>query len=187
MTDILDPVLGITQADVDAFEAKRKLRGKRDSRVCVCGHAAGAHFPVGGFGGPADIAEHEAGTIACQAGKTPCACNRFVYALTASDVRSFIQKTEGPGPDHALSKGIKSSIRRGVKIEWRDGIVCMICHRPPSEVGTLIPIAYNERHGEAFRSTPVNRMHCQSCREEVQRQVATASESEAQNVSTQEN
>lgn len=174
MAEILDPILGITQADVDAFEAKRKIRGKRDSRVCVCGHAAGAHFPSGGFGGPADIADHEAGTVACQAGKTPCACNRFVYALTASDVRSFIQKTEGPGPDHALSKGIKSSIRRGVKIEWRAGIVCMYCHRSPEEVGTLIPIAYNERYGEAFRSTPVNRMHCQSCRELVQSQVSEA-------------
>ena len=174
MTGFSDPVSGVTQEDVDAFEAKRKLRGKRDARVCVCGHAAGAHFPSRGVGGPADIADHEAGTVACQAGKTPCACGRFVYALTASDVRSFIQKTEGPGQDHALIKGIKSSARRGVKIEWRPDIVCMYCQRPPSEVGSLIPIAYNERRGEAFRSTPVNRMHCQSCREQIQREVAEA-------------
>ncbi len=172
MDAVIDPVMGITQEDVDRFVETRKLKGvKRDARVCVCGHGANAHFSPT-LGGPADIAEYPAGSIHCQAGKTPCDCQQFVYVLRASDIRSFIQKTEGPGKDHALAKGIASTMNRGVKIEWRDDIACFYCGKPPKEVGALIPIAYNERGGEAFRTTTVNRLHCQGCRTAVKLQVA---------------
>lgn len=170
MSIATDPVTGIGEAEVESFLRTRAAKGpKRDSRVCVCGHGARSHFPLSSFGGPADIEAHEAGTIACQAGKTPCECQQFIYVLRATDIRSFIQKTEGPGEDHALAKGIKSSLARGVVPEWREGIACMICKGVPTDVGPLVPIAYNERYGEAMRPTPINRLHCQSCREGVQR------------------
>jgi len=163
-------VLGMTMADVDRINANRKHRIKRDARVCVCGHAAGAHFPSKGSPDDrGDIASYAEGEVACQAGKTPCACEKFQYVLTISDVRSFIQKTTGPGEEHALAKGLASSLGRGIFPEWREDIACFWCGKHPAEVGTLIPIAYNERGVEAFRPTKVNRLHCASCRAEVAR------------------
>jgi hypothetical protein len=125
------------------------------------------------MGGPSDIADREAGSIRCQAGKTPCECQKFLYVLRATDIRSFIQKTTGPGKEHALAKGIASTLERGIRVEWREDIACFYCGKAPVEVGALIPIPYNERGGEAFRSTVENRLHCEGCRMAIQKQVGS--------------
>lgn len=172
MSEIIDPILGITQADVDRYLEKKKSGSRRDQRVCVCGHSAGSHFDLSGEERPVDnLAVGEAG---CQSGKVPCACNQFKWVLTMTNIRSFIQKTTGPDDQHALSKGLASSLARGLRPEWREGIRCFYCKRPPEECGRLIAIAYNERGGEAFRSTPVNQLHCQECRELIRQQAAGA-------------
>ncbi|URP22343.1 hypothetical protein SEA_BIG4_310 [Microbacterium phage Big4] len=163
-------MVGLTPESVEKFTEKQKVRGKRDARVCVCGHAGGAHFARDLTQTPIDSLGE--GEVSCQAGKTPCECNTFKWVLTIEDVRSFIQKTEGPGADHALSKGLASSARRGFFPEWREGIRCFYCKRPPEEAGTLYPVAYNERGGEAFRSTSVNLLHCMDCRATIQAQVS---------------
>lgn len=165
-------LIGLDMEAVERWDAMRKKRGRRDARVCVCGHSGNAHFPV--HGSAEDIGDLPAGEVGCQAGKVPCQCDQFKWVLTIGDVRSFIQKTEGPGPLHALAKGIASSAKRGHFPEWREGIVCFMCKRDPAEVGQLIPIAYNERGGEAMRSTSINRMHCEECRLGIQQQVSGA-------------
>lgn len=163
-------LIGLTPEGVEEFSENQKNRGKRDSRVCVCGHAAGAHFARDLSQTPIDsLGEGEA---SCQAGKVPCECATFKWVLTMQDVRSFIQKTVGPGADHALSKGLASSAKRGFFPTWREGIVCFYCKRPSDEVGVLYPVAYNERGGEAFRSTPINMMNCSDCRAQIQAQVS---------------
>jgi hypothetical protein len=160
-------LLGITDEDVKKYAERRKTKGRRDQRVCVCGHAGNAHFALDGGGAPVDILA--AGQVGCQAGRVPCMCNEFKWVLTIPDVRSFIQKTEGPGELHALTKGLTSSAARGYRPVWREGIACFWCKKSPEEVGALIPIAYNERGGEAMRSTTVNRLHCVDCREALLR------------------
>lgn len=170
MSEIIDPILGITQADVDRYVTKKKAGTRRDQRVCVCGHSAGSHFDLSGEERPVDTLG--IGEVGCQSGKVPCSCGEFKWVLTMPNIRSFIQKTTGPDHDHALAKGLASSMARGLKPEWREGIRCFYCKRPPEEAGRLIPIAYNERGGEAFRSTPDNRLHCAECREAIRQMVA---------------
>lgn len=170
MTEV-DDVLGLDLESVQRIQKTKKVRGRRDARVCVCGHAGGAHFMLpAGTGLSDDPTDLVKGATGCQAGKVPCACDHFLWVLTATDVRSFIQKTEGPGEEHALTKGVASSLARGVRPEWREGLTCFWCGEPPSKVGTLIAIPYNERGGEAKRSTNENRLHCSNCRALVQRQ-----------------
>ena len=168
MSKVLDEVTGITEEMVQAYrDAKAaKNRAGRDRRVCVCGHTGKAHFTTDG-----STVDQPVGAVACQAGRVPCNCTSFKWVLTADDVRSFIQKTEGPGPEHALTKGIVSTTLRGFAISWRDGVACFNCKRSPEEVGTLIPIAYNERGYEAFRSTDRNMLMCEGCREHIRMQV----------------
>ncbi len=165
-------IFGISPEQMDAALEAKKKRGRRDARVCICGHAGGAHFLRAGAQ-TEDIDTYPKGVVGCQAGKTPCACDEFTWVLTVNDVRSFIQKTEGPGPAHALVKGVASADRRGLTIEWREGLACFLCKGAPSEVGPLTVIAYNERGGEAMRSTNENRFHCEECRAKV-RDYATA-------------
>lgn len=172
MSEIIDPILGITQADVDRFVTKQKTKSRRDQRVCVCGHSAGSHFDVRAEDRPVDTLAK--GDVGCQSGKVPCQCNEFKWVLTMTNIRSFIQKTTGPDDQHALSKGLASSLARGLRPEWREGIRCFYCKRPPEECGRLVAIAYNERGGEAFRSTPDNRLHCQDCRESIRAMVTGA-------------
>lgn len=160
----MDPyeVMGVTDEMAQKWEEFKAKKGRRDQRVCVCGHGGGAHYTFDGSSIDAPTSE-----VGCQAGKVPCMCNRFFWVLTATDIRSFIQKTEGPGEDHALMKGLISSRRRGIVPEWREGFRCFHCKKEPSEVGVLIPIAYNEKGGEAMRSTPDNRLHCSGCRQRI--------------------
>lgn len=160
-------LLGVSPEDAARMTRMAKEKGRRDSRICVCGHAGGAHSPLRVKPGEEnkDIIEFKFGEIVCQAGKTPCACERFQWVATAQDVRSFIYKTEGAGPLHALTKGAIASEMRGKEVTWREDLVCFTCLKPSSEVGPLIAIAYNERKGEAHRSTNMNRLHCETCRD----------------------
>lgn len=169
MNEVIDPVTGLTRGDMVKFVQQRKERGRRDARVCVCGHSGGAHFRTG-IGGPGDISELPPRSVGCQAGKVPCACNTFIYVLRCSDVRSFIQKTEGPDSEHALAKGIASTLGRGIQIEWHPNLACMKCEKEPSEVGVLAPVAYNERGFEATRSTDRNMLICEDCRADIRAQ-----------------
>ncbi|UVG35290.1 hypothetical protein SEA_CECE_284 [Microbacterium phage Cece] len=163
-------VVGITPESVQGYKENKAAKGRRDQRICVCGHGGRAHFALDGQGG--DIDTLGEGEVGCQAGKVPCACNHFKWVVTLPDIRSFIQKTEGPGEAHALQKGLVSSLARGVAPTWREGLRCFWCKREPSECGTLIPIAYNERGGEALRSTPRNMLMCAECRVAVATQVS---------------
>ncbi len=158
----MDPfeVLGVTEEMTQKFIKDRAIRGRRDARVCVCGHAGGAHYTPDG----SDIDDAAPGGVGCQAGKVPCMCNTFNWVLTASDVRSFIQKTRGPGDKHALTKGLASSRARGITPEWREGLSCFSCKGNPTFVGPLVAIAYNDRWGEALRPTEHNYLHCAECR-----------------------
>jgi len=167
-------LLGITPEQAEEMVANHEAKGKRDSRVCVCGHPGGSHYPTSFVAGEENlpIERFEKGRVGCQAGKTPCECDEFQWVLTAKDVRSFIYKTLGPGPDHALARGVSATIKRGIPIEWRAGIVCFTCGKPSSEVGPILPIAYNERGVEASRSTNQNRMHCAGCRERIRAMVS---------------
>lgn len=165
---IVDPVLGLTDEDIEEYRILKKTKGRRDARVCICGHSGGAHFMLSGFGGEENIARNPKGSMGCQAGRVPCACSKFDPVLKANDVRSFIHKTEGPGRMHALMKGVKSSRERGVTIEWRPDLRCYRCAKAPDEVGQILPVDYNERNGEALRSTPNSALVCDACRMAIQ-------------------
>lgn len=162
--------LGMDLAQAEKIVASRSGRGRRDSRICVCGHSGGSHFMVDGSV-PADIAGAGAGEVGCQAGKVPCQCAQFVWVATASDVRPFIQKTEGSGIDHALLKGIMSAEVKGKTVTWREGLSCFRCG---SLVSSLLPIPYNENGREAKRSTGRDMLMCPECREAIRVQASGA-------------
>lgn len=143
----------------------KKARGRRDSRICVCGHGGGSHFSLGHAVGEEnrDIATYSEGEVGCQPGRVPCQCAHFVWVLKSSDVRPFIQKTEGAGYDHALSKGFMSAHQRGAELEYREGLVCFRC----GEDTRLVPIPYHDNGMEAARSTGRDMMLCTDCRDSI--------------------
>lgn len=161
--------LGITEEEAATLVKNKKARGRRDSRICLCGHGGGAHYVVGEGEPSGDIANYEKGKVACQAGRVPCLCNYFYWVLTAGDVRPFIQKTEGPGVEHALTRGVASAVQKKIEVSWRDNLVCFKCQATDGRRLTLIP--YNPNGVEAKRSTGIDAMYCDDCREEFRAQV----------------
>lgn len=144
--------MGMTLDEVrevdDALRAKPR---ERDGRICACGHPVGRH---------ADIA----GLVLCKPTRMACPCKRIRAVLDVSDTRPFLRKTAGPGPEHALSRGLRGLVdgRAGATAEW---VVDLECDRCGAE-GPVTPAPVTSTGLVVREPTGHDALLCSACLEE---------------------
>jgi hypothetical protein len=133
----------------DANEEARASYWERDGRVCACGHAFNRH----------SIAT--AGTV-CVPTKMQCPCKSFKPVIEVQDTRDFLRKTTGPGPLHALGRGIATALVKGHWVKWLIAMECEKCHAETQ----LIPVAINGV-GQDGRKAHFDVLLCKSCMDQM--------------------
>lgn len=123
------------------------LSGRKDGRICLCGHSNGRHSWVNGI-------------LSCQAAKQYCPCKSLRLVVECSNTRPFLRKTSGPGPLHALSQGIASAIKAGYEITWLVPMECDKCHK----TGPVSPIPVSQRGVIMDEATGYDALLCRDCR-----------------------
>jgi hypothetical protein len=122
----------------------------RDGRICVCGHPITRHTLV-------------AGLVFCKPTRMECPCKEQRVVLRTSDTRSFLRKTEGQGPLHALGRGLKKAIADGREVEW---LIDMKCDRCGVD-GPIAPVAVSQRGVAMEEPTGYDKLLCKQCRSEI--------------------
>ena len=111
-------MLGLTIEEVEqATEKTKKRRENPDRHICICGHPSARHFIDG------DI-------VSCKPAVWACLCHKHTPVLQVQDNRDFLYKTEGPGKEHALTKGITNAHIKKHEVMWLDGAYsCALCSK----------------------------------------------------------
>lgn len=151
--------LGLTPEEIESvYKATEKVDRAKDARVCICGHGATRH-------------KQAYGVSRCQPGRQSCSCAQLQVVLHASDLRSFMCRTTGPGAEHALVKGIAGSERlaekTGIPLEI-DWVVEVKCQRCGSEDG-VVPAAITSGGFVSDGPERLNVLSCRKCLEELSR------------------
>jgi hypothetical protein len=150
--------LGTTPEELHAGVVKAKQASKeRDGRICICGHPAKCHTSEAGEASAVHFAMKASGRNKCFPGRQSCPCRKFVGVLIASDVRKFMHRTTGPGPGHALTKGIDSGAQSHISMSWTENAVCELCKR--SDV-VLTAVSLDNTLFESNDATPINYLLC---------------------------
>jgi hypothetical protein len=137
--------------EVDEKLIKDTRRGKKDRRICLCGHPMSRH------------AEY-AGVLSCKPTAMQCPCKKMRPVLEADDVRPFLRKTEGSGAMHALTRGIASAVSTGKMVNW---IVDVVCDKCGSTEGGVVPAAVTQTGYLSPSATGFDVLLCGKCRTEV--------------------
>ncbi len=135
--------------EADELIAARQGR-QRDGRICTCGHPLTRHTVVNG-------------TVYCKPSRMECPCKVTRAVLDVSDTRPFLRKTEGPGPLHALSRGMLAALRSGHRVAW---LIEKKCDRCAAE-GPVSPVPVTQRGVAVNHPTGHDALLCKTCREEV--------------------
>jgi len=145
-------VLGVTLEEIEQADVDKRKDGPRDQRICVCGHAVSKHTVVEGRG-----------QVTCKPSAMHCPCKSLRPVLRTSDTRCFLRKTDGPGAEHALSRGMMEAVKRSKTIEWIVPIVCDRCEQPTDKV-IPTPIAQGTA-GVYKKNEPAaqNALLCRDC------------------------
>jgi hypothetical protein len=154
--------LDFTHDDVKKVNSKAvsQARMGRDSGICSCGHPKSRHKYL-----------DNRGHWNCEPSRMSCNCRNLEVVLEAQDTRDFLTKTLGNGAEHALSRGIDVTMKKGKWVKWVDtGRTCWVC-KDPDKKTTIV--AYKvvgempvECKGEGGQK---NRMMCNECRESISR------------------
>jgi hypothetical protein len=153
MENITNPYEFLDFGIEDSKAAEEKIasqgRSDRDKRICACGHPMARHWT-----------EH--GKTLCKPSKMECPCRFESHraVLLAGDARKFLRKTEGPGPEHALARGILASIESGSDVEWLVEMVCDFC----GEQSQLSPVPVTSSRSVEFKATGYDALLCRKCR-----------------------
>jgi hypothetical protein len=136
----------------EAIEADESVEtGRtRDGRVCVCGHPMTRHVFV-------------AGLVFCKPTRMECPCKEQRAVIDTTDTRSFLRKTAGQGPLHALGRGLQNAIKAGHKVDW---LIDMKCDRCETE-GPIAPVAVSQRGVAMDEATGYDKLLCKQCRTEI--------------------
>lgn len=154
--------------DEAAQAAKNRKINQRNGGVCICGHAAGSHSNYAPAGHPEHDSALREGKSVCIPSRVKCACAEYQQVIIAEDLRQFRHSTKGPGIDHALTQGVLSSKAKNKKAEWMPGVAhCVACRLGPDDGVQVSPVAYNPDKSEAFTTTAINVLICQSCRDKT--------------------
>jgi len=106
--------MGIDFEMADAVNSKL-ISKSLDDRICICGHAMRRHSE-------ADMTQF------CNPGRTTCHCRKsnMTPVLKAGNVQVFRHSSNGPGPEHALVRGLVSLSKTDKEMEWIEEPFCMI-------------------------------------------------------------
>lgn len=142
--------LGVSKEEAkEALDNVEMISGRKDGRVCICGHSNGRHL-VSSYG-----------NMTCQAAKQPCECKQIRLVVKASDTRPFLRKTSGSGPFHALIQGIASAEEKGIEVEW---LIDPTCDRCGSESEVTVVTVDRETGQELTESKGYDKFLCSECR-----------------------
>lgn len=145
--------LGLDMNEV--LEADLILRSrppKRDGRICICGHGVTKHTV------------NEVGLVNCKPSKMECPCKKVRAVLDAEDTRPFLRRTQGAGPEHALSRGLAALAMNGKSAQWIIDLECDRCHEHSDQ---LVPVPVTKNGHAAHEPTGFDALLCPTCREEV--------------------
>lgn len=141
--------LGVSKEDAQEALAKiEEVSGRKDGRICICGHSNGRHR-VG-----------YAGILTCQAAKQTCPCKLVRLVVNCADTRSFLRKTSGGGAFHALIQGIHAAEEKGLEVEWLVEPKCDKCGSKES----VVVVTVDEHGRERNESKGYDIFVCGNCR-----------------------
>lgn len=139
----------------DPEEAERLIaefnkKTKRNGEVCICGHTMKAHQSM----------PNDPTNVICQPAKIQCMCAKPRAVITSSDLRLFLNQTEGSAGLHALGKGIIRAGKRDAKIEWIQDRSCDDC----GATDNVSPVPINTRTQKpTVESTAIDLLLCREC------------------------
>lgn len=123
----------------------------RDPSVCVCGHPSARHTVTNGV-------------VYCKPTRMECPCRHLKPVLVAEDLRSFLRKTNGPGPMHALTRGIAASLKKGKNVTWT---VEARCDRCGNDNTSVTPTPVTQSGIAVDYATGYDALLCPDCRDQV--------------------
>lgn len=144
--------LGMLGIQIEDFPEKKTTK-----EVCICGHPEARHYINGDMS-------------LCKPTVMDCSCAQYRGVIRAEDTRYFQYKTNGPGVDHALSKGLKQSAKKNRTVEWlEDAYKCALCEK--QETLQIYPISGSEKIGFHIATDPKvdydmgrrNALLCEGC------------------------
>lgn len=143
--------MGLSMEEV--LEADKKIldvtkKGRRDRRVCLCGHAVARHSEY-------------AGHLTCKPSAMLCPCKAVKPVLEADDIRAFLRRTEGSGAMHALTRGIAAAVSAGKEVTWLVELKCDKCGQHASNV---VPAAVTQSGRLSDSATGFDALICYDCR-----------------------
>jgi hypothetical protein len=147
----MDGMNGFAFSEEDAEKAMVEVKkmGRFDRRVCACGHSLGRHQRVDGG-------------VVCSFGKQSCPFQTIRPVLEASNTKTFMRKTMGTGPLHALGSGAFNAMKNSETVEWIVDLQCDYC----SLLGPIIPCAVNDNGKIVDEATGIDVLLCRKCVED---------------------
>ena len=133
---------------VDQELVEKTRARKRDSRICICGHAVNKHNVY-------------AGILECKPSAMICPCKKIRPILETSDTRMFLRKTEGAGVMHALNRGIVAAITAGKEVHWLENLACDKCKGTD---GQIVPAPVTSNGVPMNHPTGFDVLMCYTCR-----------------------
>jgi hypothetical protein len=149
-------MLGINAEE--AVEADQALTRKpsSDKRICLCGHAINKHST-------------ESGVIQCVPSRYYCPCKNIRPVVLVEDTRLFLRKTNGPGAEHALTRGLAASFSADKNVEWITEVKCDKCGVEATPAGDvqISPVAVTEYKTVSYEATGFDALLYTTCLEEI--------------------
>lgn len=153
--------------EVEAAIEKGKARVKPDPRICACGHNARSHasesLPTSSQYELYSMRQIEQ----CTPARQTCECKNFDAVVTCDNVRLFIFKTNGAYAEHALTKGIKSAMAKGIRVEPVGEWKCAACGKGATEGVSVGPVPFDEHRREVAHSGWKTVLMCGDCIRDV--------------------
>lgn len=141
--------IGMTVDEVEMHDTK-KVRND-DKQICACGHPVARHTDT-------------YGVVYCKPSRMECPCKRIRPVLWSANMRRFLRKTEGPGPAHALARGIVECVKRNEEVEWTIDLVCDRCKKQSDR---LVPTPVTQSGYAQNQPTGYDALLCRECLEQV--------------------
>lgn len=144
-------ILGGSTHWVDiALDEAKEARTRPKKLICVCGHSEGAH-------------EQFRDMDTCCPARQFCRCQKMVLVLRVENARYFMHSSDGSGPLHALTKGIRSMQKNGFTGEL---VVPKKCFRCGAATSRLIPLMLTKDGLPTHSVGPYTILACESCVED---------------------
>lgn len=158
MTNARDALAMLGINAEEALEADEALIRKpsHDKRICLCGHAVNKHTT-------------EAGVLQCQPTRYYCPCKNIRPVILVEDTRVFLRKTNGPGAEHALTRGMAKCFSIDKNVEWITEVKCDKCGIEATPAGDvrISPVAVTEYKTISYEATGFDALLCDTCIEEI--------------------